>query len=275
MRALGTGRIAMALGLAGLAVLSLYYGDFALQWQPVPAWFPWRHGLAYASGAFLLVACIGVLSDRFGAPSALALTVYQLIWVVVRATTPLRGWASIGRWIGVAEGLMQLVGAWLLWSSLVPSGTASLAFLRGKGAMRVARILFGVSCLELGLSHFAYADFTANMIPQVFPQRLWLAHLTGVCHLAAGVGLLTTVFARLAATLEAAMIGSFVLLVHVPSLFASPAPRWAPTPQIQWTELFVAMVLGASTAVLARALQDRPWGLRVPRTEVVGHIALR
>jgi hypothetical protein len=44
------------------------------------------------------------------------------------------------------------------------------------------------SCVVFGLSHFAFAAFTADMIPQWLPERLWLAYLTGAGHVAAGVG---------------------------------------------------------------------------------------
>ena len=152
-------------------------------------------------------------------------------------------------------------GSWILWASRVRAGGAPrIELLGGERAMRVARILFGASCVVFGLAHFAYADFTAAMIPRVFPARLWLAYLTGACHVAAGLGILSSIFARLAATLEALMLSSFVLLVHVPSIAIAPAPKWAPSPQIQWTELLLAWVLAASAGIVATSLGDRSWG---------------
>src|SRR5215468_5620059 len=43
-----------AIGLIGLAILALIYGDFALVWQPVAPWVPGRTFLAYASGLLML-----------------------------------------------------------------------------------------------------------------------------------------------------------------------------------------------------------------------------
>ena len=40
-----------AVGMIGLGVLALVYGDFALVWQPVAAWVPGRMALAYLIGA--------------------------------------------------------------------------------------------------------------------------------------------------------------------------------------------------------------------------------
>ena len=42
------GQSLMAIGLLGLGVLALRYGDFAMVWQPVPEWLPARHAVAYA-----------------------------------------------------------------------------------------------------------------------------------------------------------------------------------------------------------------------------------
>jgi uncharacterized membrane protein len=249
-------RVSFAIGIAGLGALCLVYGNFAEQWQSVPPWFPWPHGFAYASGVLLFACGVGLLFTRTAARCALAVTAYQLIWVLSRGVAVVPRILSIGPWQGFSESLAMMTGGWILSASLA-QGTDPLHIepLNGGRAMRVARILFGVSCVVFGLAHFAYADFTAAMIPRWFPLRLWLAYLTGTCHVAAGLGILSSVFARLAARLEALMLGLFVLLVHIPSVVVTPAPKWAPSPQGQWTELFLAWVLAASAGVVATSLR--------------------
>ena len=59
--AMCVGHILFGCGLAGLGFLSLVSGDFALNWQPVPAWVPWHENLAYASGLVLLSGGIGMV----------------------------------------------------------------------------------------------------------------------------------------------------------------------------------------------------------------------
>ena len=263
MRAWGPAHVGFAIGISGLGVLCLFYGDFAEQWQSVPPWFPWPRGLAYVSGPLLLAGGIGLFFKRTAAHCALALTAYLLLWVLVRGAGVVPHVTSIGQWYGLCESLGPMLGGWILWASLGRAGDPlRIQLLGDERAMRIARILFGASCVVFGLAHFAYTEFTATMIPRWLPARLSFAYLTGACHVAAGLGIMSSILGRLAATLEALMLSSFVLLVHVPSIVVAPPPEWAPSPQIQWTELLIAWVLAASAGIVATSLRDRPWGWR-------------
>jgi uncharacterized membrane protein YphA (DoxX/SURF4 family) len=114
-------------------------------------------------------------------------------------------------------------------------------------------LLFGLACLPLGLSHFVYASGTAGMIPAWIPAHLGFAYFTGICHCAAGLGVLFGVFPRLATTLEAVMVSLFVLLVHIPAAAADPASR------MMWTMVFVAIALAGAAWANAASLTDTAW----------------
>jgi hypothetical protein len=55
-----------AVGMIGLGILALVYGDFALVWQPVAPWIPGRTVLAYASGLIMLLGGVGLLFKSHG-----------------------------------------------------------------------------------------------------------------------------------------------------------------------------------------------------------------
>jgi uncharacterized membrane protein len=231
-------------------MLALLYGDFALQWQPVPQSLPWRPGIAYLSGLLTLAAGIGLFTRSFAARSALALTVLlSCLWVLPQILKAAAAPLSVGSLLGLCETLAVLSGALMLWLSHARPG-----------AMQMVRCLFATACLVFGLSHFVYASFTAEMIPHWLPLRLGLACATGAGHLAAGLGILLGIRPRLAATLEALMMSSFVILVHIPSLLVVPPPDWAPTPRVQLTAFFWASALAGSAWIVAGTLRDRPWG---------------
>jgi uncharacterized membrane protein len=253
MRVLGLDHLLFAAGLAGLGVLSLFSGDFAFVWQPVPAWVPWRESLAHVSGVLLLAGGIGMLVKPTARTSALVMTIYMLSWVLLlQAPRAVQAPLNVGSWMGFAENSWLTCGGWILFVSLAgPGDRLSLKFA---GGMRIARFLFAVSCLELGLSYFVYAEGTASMVPAWLPDRLGFAYLTGAGHFAAGVAILFAIFPRLAATMEAIMISLFVLLVHLPGVASEPASR------LKWTMLFVATALAGSAWAIARSLRDASWG---------------
>lgn len=256
IRVVGPGHLLFAAGLAGLGVLSLGSGDFALNWQPVPAWVPWREILARASGLLLLACGIGMLLKRTAIRCALVMAAYMLSWVVVlqcprAAAAP----GDLGVWLGVSESVVLMTGGWMVFASLAgPREKSRLRFVTGDRGARLARLLFGLACLVLGLSHFVYAETTAGMVPAWLPSRFFFAYLTGAGHLAAGLGVLSGVLPRLAATMEAGMISLFVLLVHIPGVVSAPGSR------LQWTMLFVASALAGAVWAIARSLQDASWG---------------
>jgi uncharacterized membrane protein len=132
--------------------------------------------------------------------------------------------------------------------------------IASKRVVRAAQVLFGLTCVFYGWSHFVYADYTASMVPTWLPGRLGLAYFTGLGHLAAGIGITVGILPRLAATLEAIMMSLFGLLVWVPSFLAQPRPQWATPPQNQWAELVVTLMLAASAWIVATSLRTSPWG---------------
>ena len=248
-----------ALASASIAILSLAYGDFAPAGQSLPAWIPRRETWVYGTALFVLTASVGVCFPRTVLTSVLTIGAYQAMWAVLGAPQILSEPLSIGAWYGFCEPLTALVGSWILYSMLRRQPRASEMPIAGERAVRVAQILFGLTCVFYGWSHFAYADYTASMVPGWLPRRLGLAYFTGLAHIAAGIGVIFGMLPRLAATLEAIMMSLFGLLVWVPSFFAHPRPTWATPPQNQWSELVVNLVLAASAWIVATSLRNRSW----------------
>jgi uncharacterized membrane protein len=241
----GLAAIGLAVGLIGLGVLSILYRDFTLQWEPVPPGVPMRHLLGAASGALLLTC--GVLltmKGRRAAGAALTAT-FIGVWVVfLHLPKALAHPTNLAGWLAIAETLAMSTGALVLFREQ-----------RGGAAKdiwaRIALLLFGLSLVAFGISHFLFAEFTASMVPAWLPQRLALAYLTGAIHALAGVAVLLGVQRRAALVVEATMMSSFVALVHVPRVLAHPADR------TELTLLFVAITLASTTWAVAtsRALR--------------------
>jgi uncharacterized membrane protein YphA (DoxX/SURF4 family) len=259
VRISGFGHFLFGISLAGLATLALVYGNFAPVLEPFPAWLPWPHAWACGLGAILLAASAGLFLARTASASALIVGVYGTVWFASRAIPVLHQPLTVGAWYGLGEALGPLIGAWILYALLRrQDGTPPVTVMTGDRALHVARVLFGAACVAYGAAHFAYAGYTANMVPGWLPGRTALAYLTGAGHTAAGLGLLLGILPRLAATLEAIMIGLFGVLVWLPSFFAQPRPGWAISTQNQWSETFLTFLLAASAWIVAASLQSSP-----------------
>lgn len=244
-------KIFFAVGMTGLGILALIYGDFALQWQPVPAWVPWRQGLAYASGIIMLAGGAGLLFGRTGALSARILFPYLLAWwLLLKVPRVVNAPLIAVNWLGCGEIAVLLAGGWVLFERLaaLPEETRA-RFAAGESGRRIARVLFGLALLPIGLSHFVYARQTAALVPAWLPARTGWAYLTGAGHIAAGLGVLLSIYPRLAAALEAGMLGIFTIFVWGPAIWA------APTTRLPWTAFVISWAIAAAAGVVAASIE--------------------
>lgn len=259
MRVISPGHLLYAVGFVGLGILGLIFDDYAMNWQPVPSTFPWHDTLAYVSALLLLISGIGLMLRRFQIRSAVLLTLFIGLWLIGLRIPPIvNEFFSAINWLGFAETLELTTGGWLLAATLMQltgsNLSSRLSWIAKPCNARLVILLFGISLPLIGLSHFVYAKETAQMIPAWFPQRMSLAYLTGAGHIAAGVAVLTSVLPRLAATMEACMMGCFVVFLHIPGVIADPTSR------LQWTMLCVATAITGSAAIAAHRLANLPWG---------------
>jgi uncharacterized membrane protein len=258
MRIVGLGHGLFAIAAATLAILKFTFPDFAALWHSNPAGSPWQEAWQYGSAFVLLAAGVGLCFARTAAASAATIGAYLLVWAAVDLSPILSSPLSMGSWYGFCEVTTSIAGTWILYAALrwQPRGSNIAA----DRAARVAQVVFGLTCIFYGSSHFAYADYTASMVPTWLPSRLGFAYFTGLSYIAAGVAIILGILPRLAATLVAIMVSLFGLLVWVPSFFAHPKPSWATPLRNEWSELEVNLLLAAAAWIVADSLRSRPWG---------------
>jgi uncharacterized membrane protein len=258
MKITGIGHPLMALGMIALGVMGLIYRDLS------PAIVPASMHVAVALVVAVLVLAsgAGLFVPRLRAGAALVLsTVFLLIVIVSRIPkldpNPIDpgAWQGIGETSSIVAGCIGLFGLFT-----VGRGRGLTGIMAGERGEKVAVVLFGLTLLIHGWSHFAYAKYTATLIPDLFPAHLTLAYATGVFHAAAGVAILSGVLPRLAATLEAVMMTAFGLIVWPPMLLKKPDSHDL------WSELVITAIVAAAAWVVAYALRNQPWiGVSGPR----------
>ena len=241
--------------MIAFGVLGLARGDFAPIWQGAPGSFAAREALVYLC-AFVSLACgIGLLWPRIRVSAARVLFVYLLLWMllfkvpfIVRGPTVEVNYQSCG------ETAVLAAAAWVLYAWFASAwDRRQLDFATADNGVRGARVLYALALIAFGLSHFAYLNLTAPLIPAWLPAHVGLAYITGCAYLAAAAAVLFGVYARLAAALAAAQMGLFTLLVWTPLMaegLATPGQRG---------EFVVSWALTAAAWVVADSYRGTPW----------------
>jgi uncharacterized membrane protein YphA (DoxX/SURF4 family) len=249
----GWGHHLFALTMIGLGISGLVSGDFASVWQQIPiADLPARAFFAYATAVVELATGLGLFFRQSLAISSRVLFVFLSLWLVLLKVPGIVAAPSIeAMWLGFGEIAVMVAGGWILFATY--NGNDRSTFLVGRKAIRNARVLFAIALPMIGLSHFFYADETAKFVPAWLPLRHGWAYLTGAGSLAACIGILTGVFARLAAALEAAMLVIITVLVWTPWL--TPAPV---TP-MQITAFLISSAIASGAWIVADSYRDTGW----------------
>jgi uncharacterized membrane protein len=246
-----------AVGMIGLGILALIYGDFALVWQPVAAWIPGRTVLAYGSGLLMLLGGVGLLLRATTAWSIRIMFPYLIVWVLLKVPALLVAPQIEAVWLGFGELAVLLAGGWVLFAKLAGLREGSpLTFVTREKGIHLARMLFAVSLIPIGLSHLVYVKQTAEFVPAWLPYREGWAYLTGAGQIACGLGVLFSIFPRVAARAEAGMLSLFTLLVWGPAILATPRTR------LPWTAFFISWAIASAAWVVALV-----GGEQVRRTE--------
>lgn len=239
-----TALVIFAIGLIAMGALGLAYGDFAMQWQPVPLGIPGRTGIAYICAALELLSGLALLVPRFAGVASRVAAAYVTLWVLLKLPGVVRAPRIEASWLALGEIVVILAGAWTLF----------LSYGRGEASekgLRYAAILFGLALIPIGLSHIFYPVDTAALVPAWLPFRRGWAYCTGAAQVAAGLGVLLSVLPALAATLEATALSIFTIVVWGPGVFGAHVGR------LQWTALTMSTMIAAGAWVVAASVTSR------------------
>ncbi len=247
---LGFERVLFAVGMIGLGVLAVVYGDFAMVWQPVAPWVPGRTALAYGSGVLMLGCGAGLMFAATVKWAVRVLLPYLVVWALLKAPSIAAAPGMEAVWLGLGELTVLLAGGWVLFAKF---SELDWGFLTGARGVKAATMLFGVSLLPIGLSHLIYVKPTYGLVPAWMPLRVIWSYVTGVGQIACGLGVLLRIWPKVAATAEACMISLFALLCWAPAILANPGGR------LGWTAFWITWAIGSAAWVVAG---EQPSGRR-------------
>lgn len=123
------------------------------------------------------------------------------------------------------------------------------------------RVCFGLGMVGLGLTHFAFRQFTTGRAPAwpaSVPGGVAWAYVTGLVVIAIGVAIVFRWRPRSAAIVGVVMIAGWALLRHIPVLFQTPFLAGS------WTQAGKALALIGGLSCIA-AVSPTEWTLRRSR----------
>lgn len=244
-------RVLFAAAMIALGITGLVNGDFALVWQHVPVGVPGRTTLAYICAVIELAFGIGLLWQRVLPQACRVLLPYMVLWLVLLEIpnvihTPL----DAGAWGSVGETAIVTAGAWCLFAMHAKAP----GFAVGSNGIRSARWLLIVALPMIGVEVIVdalkFGDKVMQPWLQVLPDPMAWACLTGIGSIAACLALLFGIWPRLAATLEAAMLGLITVAYWAPAL---------PTSRTATTAFIISSLIAAGAWLVADTYRGVSW----------------
>jgi uncharacterized membrane protein YphA (DoxX/SURF4 family) len=113
--------------------------------------------------------------------------------------------------------------------------------------MPIGRYFLPITAIVFGIDHFVYPIIVSKLVPSWIPGSLFWTYFAGIALIAAGVGMILRVQARLASLLLGIMIFLWLILLHIPRAFAEP-------PSVkgnEWTSVFEALAFSGIAFMLA------------------------
>jgi len=255
MRITSPGHAVFAVAMIAMGIMGLIKGDFAPIWGGAPRHMPAREVLVYLCAFVPLASGLGLLWQRTAALAARVLFIYLLLWLLlIKAPFIFRAPLEEVSYQSFGMTAVIVAGAWVLYAWFAPDWERKrLGFATGDHGVRMARVLYGASLIAFGLSHFFYLNLTAPLVPAWLGWPEGWAYFTGCTYLAAGLGILTGMLARLVASLSALQMGLFVPLVWAPLIASGHMSTF------QWGEFVATCVLTASAWVVADSYRGTSW----------------
>lgn len=255
MRIASVGHAVFAATLVALGLMGFIQGDFAPIWHGVPGGLPGREALVYLCAIVSLACGIGLLWKRSAPLASRVWLAYLVLWLLLmRLRDIFPAPTVLGAWYGSVQTVEFIAGAWVLYAWFSTEADRRwFGFAAGGNGVRIARVLFGLTLIFFGASHFVYVNLTTPLVPGWLPAPLFWAYFFGCTYIAAGLAVLVGVYARLAASLAAVQMGIFTLLVWVPRVASGHISAH------HWVEFVVSWMLTAAAWVVADSYRGTPW----------------
>jgi len=252
-------RAFFAIGLLCIAVQQLIVGDLlpVIMLPSYPAWLTPRLAWTWGISIAMAAACIAILFELKGRTVSILLGILLLLLFALFQIPGNPGPKHIGSWINPLKEFALAGGAFIVAGSFPPGRTAPDFVKLLENLIPFGKCFFGIMLIVFGVSHFAYPDFCAALVPNWIPWHYFWMYFAAVALILGGLGILLFLFseysvfcfnaAKLAALFTGIMIFLWVIMLHIPRAIADPHSGNGN----EWTSVFEALAFSGIAFILA------------------------
>jgi hypothetical protein len=221
------GRIFYGIGIAEIGLQAIYYHEFPYILS-LPKNLPGSVVmiLAVIFGMIFTFAGACVIAEKrarqvsllFGCILLLIFCFYYIPYEFL--TSP--NYMHLGDWENAAKELTLAAGAFVVAGSFPKRIEGKLTRFLSK-LIPFGTILFAITIIDYGISHFVYAKEASDYIPSWIPYHMFWMYFCGVALLGSGIAIILKIKTGLIATLLGTMIFIWFISLHIPRVIVSPA----------------------------------------------------
>ncbi|WP_276374581.1 DoxX family membrane protein [Chryseolinea sp. H1M3-3] len=214
-------QVFFAISLISWALQHFILGEFVTGRPPLwPEALPGKLLFAYACGIILLVAGISILTHWKPILTVTCAGMIILVWAALRNIYALIISLDYGIILTNTNKALTIgFGALLVASTFrdtEPTVTKSLLQRIIDRLAPLSKYFIGLFLLVSGIQHFLFASFVKFLVPAWIPFPEFWTYLAGVALIAGGLGIITNIQRKLAATLSGYMIFIWLIVLHIP-----------------------------------------------------------
>ncbi len=260
-RIISVGRIFFGVGLLGIGLQFFIYHNFIPVMVPwLPNRIPWHAFWIYAFGTLLVIVGLSIITGIKTRPiSAISGLLFLASFVFLHIPHNfIAGTISIGAWTQPLKEFAFAGSAFVIAGLFAsdgpnPGSKPTLLSKLEDFAIPVSKYPLAIMVIVFGADHFIYTTFVASLVPAWIPGHVFWTYFAGLALIAAGVGIIINVKARLAATMLGAMLLTWVIILHIPRAIADPYGRIGN----EVTSVFEALAFSGIAFILGRILPKR------------------
>ena len=225
------GRIFYGTAIAEIGFQTIYFKDFPyFLVPPNHLSIPGFAIVAFISGALFILAGACIVLKKIARPISLLLGVVLLLvfcfYYIPYELIATTNYMHLVEWENGVKDL-TLAGGALVIAGCFPKKHENQLTMFLRKMIPFGAILFAITIIDYGISHFLYAKEAADYIPSWIPAHLFWMYFCGAALLGSGIAIILKIKVRLFAALLGTMIFIWFISLHIPRVIASPASDMA------------------------------------------------